>query len=920
MLNKTSELSLAIISDYCVLQNSVFNGTQVSNISKIFDPSTVSIYGLTGNMFFNDVAFQLAVDAVNNSTTILPHTRIKIRRFTDCGQYSDAKRDNYIGLSGGESVSMAIDLGENYPDIVGILGNQFSTTCKVTAEVLGQYKLPYCSSGSSTPSLSNKSNYPYFFRSFPSVGVGNHISRLLLNWSVRRVVLITQRDDDLGYAFSLDMISAFSRNGIMVVENFQLHSRLAGQLEYVVETINRISGRYLVVAGQQNFNAGIAYRLGKLGIIGSQFVFLSNMTPIPYGDPIKMFGEDFYHYIEGWISMLPVQPNISSTQFQNTFNQFREATGANITIADFNIGLTLQYSYDCVYLLLHGIHHLLNQYPDINIEQIVNQGLANYSLFQNLGYDGLSASPLTLNQFGDSEVAYEALYFTGNMEESFVFGKTSLNATDFIPSINHSTPRFYGGSNTPPPDDAEHPHPPVTVYSLDNYRGRTILLLAVFGIILSLVGVALLAHNRTHRFLRAASVPESIGILCGCVIGYVALLFYLNEPTPTYCMYRVLLNLTAYATITTLFISKSSKLLRLSRLTRRVSQREIDWIVFSTRGMWCLLMLVVIFLIIQWAKASQYNTLLGHMQDGSYLTCQATNSLHVLTTFVVMLFCILICLLPTMALFLKQLQNLHTSYDESLLLIIIFIVTCLIVLLFYTMGTSESSDFNSAVILWLFWSMTQLLYMGPKAIYLVGEAISKQNNSQVQKLLIRVADTQGQTTTQSVGKRSLLSNGRNNWLVKLSETNHWKSGSQQEVLSITSSPSTHSKVRIERSIVHAQLVYRVSTKCWLYCWCFNFLQKWRHGQAEMQISGNQMWFSVYYCLDNIAGIHCMKLSGYGIKLCGNKNKVTIICEAFLLECEFQNCVEAEKFITDFHSAKNISTVLKISESVINTPQ
>ncbi|KAJ3016054.1 UNVERIFIED_CONTAM: hypothetical protein HDU68_012449 [Siphonaria sp. JEL0065] len=42
---------------------------------------------------------------------------------------------------------MAQDIGENYPDVIGVMGTEYSSTAGSVAEALSVYKIPYCASG-----------------------------------------------------------------------------------------------------------------------------------------------------------------------------------------------------------------------------------------------------------------------------------------------------------------------------------------------------------------------------------------------------------------------------------------------------------------------------------------------------------------------------------------------------------------------------------------------------------------------------------------------------------------------------------------------------------------------------------------------------------------------------------------------------
>ncbi|KAI9350639.1 hypothetical protein BDR26DRAFT_914815 [Obelidium mucronatum] len=127
----SNSITLGFINNYCAIVNTFTNGSLVSNMPVEYDPNLIEFYGNGGYAFFNDLIMQFAVDSVNNSTLILPGVQVEVKRFTDCGEYYPDADWGYWGNSGGFASSiMSQDISLVYPEVVGIIGTEYSTTAR----------------------------------------------------------------------------------------------------------------------------------------------------------------------------------------------------------------------------------------------------------------------------------------------------------------------------------------------------------------------------------------------------------------------------------------------------------------------------------------------------------------------------------------------------------------------------------------------------------------------------------------------------------------------------------------------------------------------------------------------------------------------------------------------------------------------
>jgi hypothetical protein len=70
---------------------------------------------------------------------------------------------------------------------------------RFTASVLGQAQIPMCGPSQGSILLSDKRNYPYFFRIETGMGIGDHFVQAVKLFGAKRVAIL-QGSDALSYA------------------------------------------------------------------------------------------------------------------------------------------------------------------------------------------------------------------------------------------------------------------------------------------------------------------------------------------------------------------------------------------------------------------------------------------------------------------------------------------------------------------------------------------------------------------------------------------------------------------------------------------------------------------------------------------------------------------------------------------------
>ncbi|KAI8853649.1 hypothetical protein BC829DRAFT_274326 [Chytridium lagenaria] len=134
-----------------------------------------------------EAAAELAVNEINDDATVLPQTEVRIQRVNEWDpRYSN---DFVTFDSGGYSLVAAINVTKQF-NVTGAIGGLWDKTTIFNAEIFSHYKIPFCGASQTSLTLSDKFNYPYFFRMQPGTGIGTHVLLLLQRWNVTRVAMV----------------------------------------------------------------------------------------------------------------------------------------------------------------------------------------------------------------------------------------------------------------------------------------------------------------------------------------------------------------------------------------------------------------------------------------------------------------------------------------------------------------------------------------------------------------------------------------------------------------------------------------------------------------------------------------------------------------------------------------------------------
>ncbi|KAJ3259507.1 hypothetical protein HDU77_001853 [Chytriomyces hyalinus] len=568
------ELTLGIVGTYCTMPNLVFNHSLVTNLTTNYHDAGVDYLGGSGFAFLNSLIAQIAADEVNNDTQLLPDIHVNLKHFSDCGPHFPWSEESFGGNSSGFASSILVhDIANVHKDVVGIVGTEYSSTVRAAGQAWGLYQIPYCAAYAASPRFSDKVKYPYLWRSFAPFSLGAHLFQLLKAWNVRQIAIVFQEDGEMGAQSAVSIRKDLLARGIKIPVYAGLKSSVPlDRVNYIKRLVKASSARYLFISATTGFTAKALYRLYDPEFAATG-VYMGMNSPIPASNPLDAFGNDYFEKIKGYIYIQPEVPDMDTPEAKKIYETVERVNGGfAVNPVDFWNYFEMQWTYDCVHMMLRGFDKIRKGYSSEMLVKRELNSYMNYTLFQDLGYNGLTRSPMTLNSNGDLIMPWMVLVFTGDLFNSTPIGHTDSEATEFQ-YYNKMTAVFPGGS--PPSDGLVE----VKEYSPDlrSIEGRLMLSIAILGIVSTSGLFMFVILNRNHKAVKAMSVPETLIMLGGFMMEFIALLTYLQPATLVTCHVRLWLNTLGYSIVVSTIVCKHVVVAFLFQETKTKRFIQIQW-------------------------------------------------------------------------------------------------------------------------------------------------------------------------------------------------------------------------------------------------------------------------------------------------------------------------------------------------------
>ncbi|KAI9327033.1 periplasmic binding protein-like I [Obelidium mucronatum] len=478
-----------------------------------------------------DSGAEMAVQEVNNRVDILPDTMVNILRVQGWNQQS------LPGAGIGGAAPVALELATNH-NIVGAVGDVADQSTMITAGILSQFKIPMCGGTQNLPALSDKDNYPYFFRVTFSNKWGNDIAILLKHWKVGRVAMVYDADEIESAGACMDIKGSLFAANIVILSSRRYHGlRSDNDFRNIVNEFLLVDARYIILCAQAWSNSYyLVDEAEKAGLINSEHVWVVTQPPYPpdYG------GRGPDSRLDKLVGMIwptpknapPEDPNFMTVQ--NKWRKLYEGDALKYQVG--HLTWTNAGTYDCSGTMLHGIDKVLRTNTSLTPAMLASHQLQEYlsvPTFSNTGFKGTLLNPMKLDSAGD--LAANTIFISFNRSFWVDGGQAPFAEIDKFSRelLLYGDPRINGVL----PNDGAIVLP-LFLPSIHNYQGKFIVLLLSFGYITCTVLFWVLIRSSKTMEIRTLHVGHTAISLVGSICILSSFICYLVIPTAKLCYFR----------------------------------------------------------------------------------------------------------------------------------------------------------------------------------------------------------------------------------------------------------------------------------------------------------------------------------------------------------------------------------------------
>ncbi|XP_045928766.1 extracellular calcium-sensing receptor-like [Micropterus dolomieu] len=238
------------------------------------EPQQPSCKGFDTLGFRDTMTMAFAIDEINNNSNLLPNVTLGYSLYDNCGAL-------VIGFSG--ALSLASGREEQFllqqnclgtPPVLGIVGDSYSTFSIATSSVLGLYKMPIVSYFATCSCLSDRQQFPSFFRTIPSDAFQvRAMIQILKHFGWTWVGLLIS-DDDYGHHVAQSFQSDLAQSGggcLAYLEVLPWDSD-PNELKRIVHLIKTSAARVVMVFAQKIHLIQLMDEVVRQNVIGRQWI------------------------------------------------------------------------------------------------------------------------------------------------------------------------------------------------------------------------------------------------------------------------------------------------------------------------------------------------------------------------------------------------------------------------------------------------------------------------------------------------------------------------------------------------------------------------------------------------------------------------------------------------------------------------
>ncbi|XP_072551961.1 extracellular calcium-sensing receptor-like [Salminus brasiliensis] len=275
-----------------------------SDLNYTYKPGQVQCNGFIPRTFRWALSMRLAIEEINNSSDLLPNHTLGYKIFDSCAYPLTAQRAALAVMNGPSEADRPMCSGAS--PMLAIIGESGSAQSIVISRILQPFRIPMISYLSSCSCLSDRRQFPTFFRVIPSDAYQvKAIAKLLIhfNWSWIGVV---RGDHEYGRFAIQGLLKELEGTGVCVAYQEIIPLLYNSQRAVgIIQVMNSSSARVVVVFLTEGEFSLFLQDYMKLNVTGIQFIASEGWVT-----SAVLTGSKYYPFLGGTIGFGIRQGNI----------------------------------------------------------------------------------------------------------------------------------------------------------------------------------------------------------------------------------------------------------------------------------------------------------------------------------------------------------------------------------------------------------------------------------------------------------------------------------------------------------------------------------------------------------------------------------------------------------------------------------
>eukprot|EP01127_Copromyxa_protea_P020856 TRINITY_DN7023_c0_g1_i2.p1 TRINITY_DN7023_c0_g1~~TRINITY_DN7023_c0_g1_i2.p1 ORF type:complete len:647 (-),score=104.60 TRINITY_DN7023_c0_g1_i2:26-1966(-) len=448
--------------------------------------------------------------------------------------------------------------------IPAIIGGGCSVATEPVALLANVYSLPQLGYSSTGSDLSDKIKFPYFMRLISSdskqarawLGAAKHF-----NW--KRVGTLNSQES-IHANLAADFLKGATKAGIEVVSSGSFPGSQGFDMTEALQEFSQ-KGVTIIFLACYDTDARTVIRLmedidglnaaNNTVIVGTDAWLSSNLlypqnsdnSGLPVIEENLRKLDVIREHAVGIIGFTFAQGN--SERRQAVYQQYVDENGFE------PLSAYIDFAYDVAHVLAHGIHRLVYDEGLALPDPITSEWRSRlHEELLNTHYEGISKAPISFDESGDGNIAYECRNVI-KQDDEYVYQVIGLyNPADDIWE-ELADPVWRDGSNNTPLD-----RPPVVEIYISESLKWAFVGLAIFCCMTPIVNAILLIINWRDEHIKAATPQFLALILFGTLLSMCTVFVIAVTPTDATCIIPHWFNHMAYWIIFSCLFIKTARI------------------------------------------------------------------------------------------------------------------------------------------------------------------------------------------------------------------------------------------------------------------------------------------------------------------------------------------------------------------------